>query len=51
MKENTNNETLQNEVAMEHVRQVAQDLKNSVLIVSVVVNMAVFTTWLTLQFA
>lgn len=51
MNENTKNQTAQNEDVMAHVGQVAQDLKNSVLIVSVVVNMAVFTTWLTLQFA
>jgi hypothetical protein len=48
MNENTN--MAQNEVVMEHV-QVGRDLKNAVLIVSVVVNMAIFTTWLTLQFA
>lgn len=50
MNENTNNQTAQNEDLMSHA-QVAQDLKNSVLIVSIVVNMAVFTTWLTLQVA
>jgi hypothetical protein len=49
MNENTNTQT-QNEDVLAHT-QVAQDLKNAVLIVSVVVNMAVFTTWLTLQFA
>jgi hypothetical protein len=49
MNENTNIQT-QNADIMAHA-QVAQDLKTAVLIVSVVVNMAVFTTWLTLQFA
>ncbi len=49
MNENTDTAT-QNEAVMPHV-QVGQDLKNAVLIVSIVVNMAIFTTWLTLQFA
>lgn len=52
MTQNTNNEYASNEqVAPALTDQVAVDFKNAVFIVSVVVNLAVVTTLITLQVA
>ena len=50
MKENTNTsqESLSQEMVMP-ASQISHDLKNSVLIVSVVVNLTLFTGWVLLQ--
>lgn len=52
MTQNTNNEYTSEEQVMEATTdQVALDFKNAVLIVSVIVNLAVVTTLITLQIA
>jgi len=52
MKQNKNNESTNQELAVEASSdQMAQDFKNAVLIVSIVANLTVFTTWVTLQIA
>ncbi len=53
MIQTTNNETLAQEQMNEATApdQVSQDFKNAVLIVSVIVNLSVFTAWITLQVA
>ena len=50
MTENTQNEQEATTVQTLNVNQyVSQDLRNSILIVSIVVNLVVLTTWIALQ--
>jgi hypothetical protein len=52
MTQKTNNEYASDEQADEAITdQVGQDLKNAVLIVSMVANLAVATAWITLSIA
>lgn len=48
-KTNTNSVLIQSVEENEAGSNVGQDLKNSILVVSVVLNVIVFTFWLTLQ--
>lgn len=48
-KTNTNSISIQSVEENEAASNVGQDLKNSILVVSVVLNVIVFTFWLTLQ--
>jgi hypothetical protein len=52
MTQNKNTATIEEQInAVAMPDQVAQDFKNSVLIVSVIVNLSMLTTWITLQVA
>lgn len=49
MKEKTNKPTIETPVQEAVVSHLSHDLRNSVLIVSLVANLVVFTMWLALQ--